>query len=105
MHPCFYAARVARTPAGDASFSVDAYFGTRTVEQRFNVAGTLSPAPSIQTFHSLETHVAMITSAGFTLTTLREPHPTPEQFCENPWWTENFTRPLFLLLECGLPGG
>lgn len=98
MHPCFYAARTERTTAD--AFSVDTYFGVRTVEQRFKVADLTSPAASVQSFYSLETYIGMITAAGFVITDLREPHPTPEQQQQNPWWNENFVRPLFLLLEC-----
>lgn len=71
----------------------------RTVEQRFNVAGRQSPAAPVQRFHSLEAYIGMLTAAGFVLTGLSEPHPTGQQR-ENPWWKENFKRPLFLLLEC-----
>ncbi len=98
MHPCFYAARAERTSGQD--FSIDTYFGVRTVEQKFDVAGRISPAASVQQFYSLETCIRMITSAGFAVTDLREPRPTEEQRRENPWWEENFVRPLFLLLEC-----
>ncbi|MGV9674438.1 class I SAM-dependent methyltransferase [Nocardia sp. NPDC003482] len=98
MHPCFYRARAERNT--DADLPLDAYFGVRTVEQRFTVAGRVSPCPSHQTFYSLETYVGMITSAGFAITGLREPRPTPEQRRSDPWWDRNFTRPLFLLLDC-----
>ncbi|MFI9504989.1 class I SAM-dependent methyltransferase [Nocardia sp. NPDC052566] len=98
MHPCFYAARAERDHSAD--FSIDSYFDTRTVEQHFNVAGKVSPVPSVQQFYSLETYTGMITTAGFAITQLREPHPMPEDREQNPWWTQNFVRPLFLLLEC-----
>lgn len=98
MHPCFYAARAERS--GSGGFDLDAYFGVRTVEQPFNVAGVTSPAASVQQFYSLEAYIGMITSAGFVMTDLREPHPTAEQRQQNPWWEENFVRPLFMLLEC-----
>ncbi len=104
MHPCFYAARAQRTATDTQSFDLDAYFGVRTVEQPFNVAGMVSPAASIQQFYSLETYIRMITSAGFVVTDLREPHPTDEQRQQNPWWDQNFVRPLFLLLECARVG-
>ncbi|WP_051179999.1 class I SAM-dependent methyltransferase [Nocardia concava] len=101
MHPCFYGARAERTPTAHATeFSVDTYFGIRSVEQNFNVAGRVSPAPSVQRFYSLEAYIRMITAAGFAVTDLREPHPTPEQRRQSPWWDENFVRPLFLLIEC-----
>lgn len=100
MHPCFY---TARTQRGEASGVVlDDYFGVRTVEQRFDVEGKVSPAASVQTFYSLEEYVGMITDAGFVIRKLREPHPTVEQRRGNPWWDEHFTRPLFLLVECAI---
>lgn len=98
MHPCFYAARAERDST-TAQFAIDDYFGTRTVEQRFQVAGRTSPAASVQSFFSLEASIAMITEAGFAITALREPRPTAEQRRENPWWDRHFQRPLFLLLE------
>ncbi|WP_369637148.1 hypothetical protein [Nocardia sp. JMUB6875] len=99
MHPCFYAARAERTSTA-GELPVEDYFGTRTVEQHFNVAGRISPAASVQQFYSLEATIQMITNAGFAITDLREPHPTGEQYQQNPWWRENFVRPLFLLLDC-----
>ncbi|MFB7720052.1 class I SAM-dependent methyltransferase [Nocardia sp. NPDC056100] len=100
MHPCFYAARSERSAANAGAFDLDEYFGVRTVEQHFQVADRRSPAASVQQFHSLEDYIAMVTGAGFVVTGLREPHPSPAQREENPWWNEHFTRPLFLLLEC-----
>ncbi|WP_157514093.1 class I SAM-dependent methyltransferase [Nocardia concava] len=102
MHPCFYAARAERTASTAGDLSVEDYFGTRTVEQHFNVAGRISPTASVQQFYSLEATIQMITNAGFVITDLREPHPTPEQYQRNPWWKDNFVRPLFLLLDCAL---
>lgn len=100
MHPCFYAPRAERTAINDTDFCIDAYFGVRTVEQRFTVADQTSPAASVQSLYSLETYIAMITAAGFMITDLREPHPTAEQRRQTPWWEAHFTRPLFLLLQC-----
>ncbi|MFD4405409.1 class I SAM-dependent methyltransferase [Nocardia sp. NPDC058499] len=98
MHPCFYVSRAERAAPG--GFSLDSYFGTRTVEQRFEVRGELSPVPSVQHFFSLEAYSEFLTGAGFAVTALREPHPTGEERDSDPWWNENFVRPLFLLLEC-----
>lgn len=98
MHPCFYVSRAERAAPG--GLSLDAYFGTRTVEQRFEVQGELSPVPSVQQFYSLEAYFEFLTGAGFAVTALREPHPTREEHGSDPWWAENFPRPLFLLLEC-----
>ncbi|MBF6351466.1 class I SAM-dependent methyltransferase [Nocardia flavorosea] len=98
MHPCFYVSRAERAAPG--GLSLDSYFGTRTVEQRFEVQGELSPAASVQQFYSLETYFAFLADAGFAVTALREPHPTQAERDSDPWWNKNFTRPLFLLLEC-----
>ncbi|WP_280457710.1 class I SAM-dependent methyltransferase [Nocardia carnea] len=98
MHPCFYVSRAERAAPG--GLSPDSYFGTRTVEQRFEVQGELSPAASVQQFYSLETYFALLADAGFAVTALREPHPTQAERDSDPWWNKNFTRPLFLLLEC-----
>ncbi|WP_280416355.1 class I SAM-dependent methyltransferase [Nocardia carnea] len=98
MHPCFYVSRAERAAPG--GLSLDSYFGTRRVEQRFEVQGELSPMPSVQQFYSLETYFEFMTEAGFAVTALREPHPTREERGRDPWWNENYTRPLFLLLEC-----
>ncbi|MFG1796406.1 class I SAM-dependent methyltransferase [Nocardia sp. NPDC049149] len=100
MHPCFYAARAERDGDDAAALSMDAYFGVRTVEQKFDVAGRVSPVASVQQFYSLEAYIRMITEAGFVITDLREPHPTAQQRTEDPWWNENFRRPLFMLLDC-----
>ncbi|MFI7004456.1 class I SAM-dependent methyltransferase [Nocardia sp. NPDC050175] len=102
MHPCFYVARADRTGDDSAPMAIDSYFGGRTVEQKFDVAGWSSPAASVQQFYPLETYIRMITAAGFVITDLREPHPTPLQRDEDPWWNENFRRPLFMLLDCAL---
>lgn len=98
MHPCFYASRTDR--ARGVGPSVDSYFRVRTVEQHFTVDGLVSPAPSFQQFHSLEAYITMLTDAGFVVSALREPHPTERQYSSDPWWDQNFTRPMFLLLEC-----
>ncbi|WP_405495793.1 hypothetical protein [Nocardia sp. NBC_00511] len=89
---------------GGGDFAVDEYFGVRTVEQPFSVAGQRSPAASVQQFHSLEAYIGMLTAAGFVVTGLWEPHPSQAQRQQNSWWDDNFVRPLFLLVECGLRG-
>jgi ubiquinone/menaquinone biosynthesis C-methylase UbiE len=96
LHPCFYTARAERTAA--TPMSPGEYFGARTVVQHFNVAGITSPAPSVQRFYSLSDYLTMLTAAGFVITAVQEPHPTAEQYAD-PWWQENFRRPLFLLIE------
>lgn len=95
LHPCFYTARDSKT-----ALSPGEYFGGRIVVQNFEVDGALSPCPSIQRFFPLAEHTNMILRAGFTITGLQEPHPSADQYASDPWWHENFTRPVFLLLQC-----
>ncbi|ADG98909.1 Methyltransferase type 11 [Segniliparus rotundus DSM 44985] len=98
LHPCYYTARDSQNEKPP----LDEYFEGRMVVQHFEVDGLVSPEPSVQRFFSLEEHVSMILRAGFVITGLTEPRPTPEQFDTDPWWQEHYTRPLFLLLQCRL---
>src|SRR6266545_2090883 len=74
------------------------YFSVRVVEQEFNVAGITSPAKVTMWFRPLETYMDLLTQNGFVITTLNEPHPGPQVLAEDPWWHDNFVRPLFLLV-------
>ncbi len=78
------------------------YFAGRIVEQHFEVAGKVSPAASVQKLYSLEEYIGMITAAGFVITGIREPRPSPEQLRDDPQWGVRFQRPLFLLVEARL---
>ena len=102
MHPCFYTARADRGATNIKHSTIDSYFAGRTVEQQFNVADIISPSPSVQAVYCLEYYVSMLTNAGFGIVGLREPHPTEKQRELDPWWDVNFTRPLFLLVDCKL---
>jgi ubiquinone/menaquinone biosynthesis C-methylase UbiE len=96
LHPCFYQPRRDRT-TNNTPITVTEYFTERTVEQNFNVAGLISPAPVTVHIRSLETVATALTNARFAITSLAEPHPSPEQTASNPWWQANFTRPMFML--------
>ncbi|MEX5635921.1 class I SAM-dependent methyltransferase [Parafrankia sp. FMc2] len=91
LHPCFYGSR------GQA-VDRDTYFRPRRIEQHFDVAGEVSPAPVVAWTRPLEDFAAGFAAAGLALTGISEPHPSEQQRREDPWWEENFTRPLFLLL-------
>jgi hypothetical protein len=99
QHPCFYSSRAERSTPSGGAFSVDDYFDGRVVEQHFNVASKVSPAASVQKLYSLEQYIGMITNAGFVITAIREPRPTPEQIRTEPRWQLLFQRPLFMLVE------
>lgn len=91
LHPCFYGSR------GQA-VDRDSYFRPRRIEQHFDVAGEVSPAPVVAWTRPLEDFAAAFTGAGLALTGISEPHPSDQQRREDPWWDQNFSRPLFLLL-------
>ncbi|HEU0087645.1 MAG TPA: class I SAM-dependent methyltransferase [Pseudonocardiaceae bacterium] len=97
LHPCFYGAG-AEQEAMNGFLTPDEYFRVRVVEQKFNVAGIRSPAPVRIWLRPLEDYTAALRDAGFFITSLSEPHPSTEQLTGDPWWRENFVRPLFLLI-------
>ncbi|MFC0038829.1 methyltransferase domain-containing protein [Actinomadura rayongensis] len=96
LHPCFYVFDSER----GASNSVPAseYFGTRGIDQRFLVDGLESPSMITSWLRPLEHYAGTLRDAGFVLADLREPHPSPEQLRDDPWWKESFPAALFLLL-------
>lgn len=98
QHPCFYSSRAERSASGGGDFSVDDYFDGRIVEQHFDVASRISPAASVQKLYSLEQYIGMINRAGFVITDIREPRPTPDQIRAEPRWRQLFQRPLFMLV-------
>ncbi len=96
LHPCFYGAHTERSISHRYP-TPDEYFRVRTIEQEFKVAGITSPAKVTMWFRPLEDYVSTLREAGFFITSLSEPHPSGEQL-EDPWWRENFVRPLFMLI-------
>jgi SAM-dependent methyltransferase len=49
-------------------------------------------------FRPLEFYTEELRKSGFVITSLTEPHPSPEQVQADDWWRKGFTRPLFMLL-------
>lgn len=74
------------------------------MRQPFKIAGITSPAETVTYVYPLEFYFSALTEAGFAVTKLSEPHPSPELIETNPWWTDNFRRPLFLLVTAQLDG-
>lgn len=95
LHPCFYAAHTERDLTGGIPAS--AYFRTRVIHQKFNVAGIESPAEVRIVLRPLEYYTSLLIEHGYVITHLSEPHPSPDQFQQD-WWRARFARPLFLLL-------
>ncbi len=97
LHPCFYNDRSTRASSGNDELA-SSYFTQRKVSQQFDVDGIISPAEVTSWHRPLEFYSQALSNAGFYLTSLSEPHPTPEQVESDPWWADHFPRPLFLLL-------
>ncbi|MHA3024296.1 class I SAM-dependent methyltransferase [Mycobacterium sp. BMJ-28] len=103
LHPCFYVPRAQRVAGPDqwaGGISSREYFAGRTIVQRFNVDGLVSPEPSVQRFYSLETHCRLVLEAGFDITGIAEPRPVASSDASDESWPEWFPTPLFLLLSC-----
>ncbi len=96
LHPCFYGGRDAEGRRMD--LDTERYFATRRVEQRFNVSGLISPAPTVIWVRPLESYFRLLAEAGFCVDGLWEPRPA-QRLMSEAWWRENFRRPMFLLLR------
>jgi hypothetical protein len=70
----------------------------RIVRQPFVIAGQTSPAEIVTHLWPLEFWFESLFTAGLIPTSVTEPHPSPEQMAD-PWWHDNFRRPLFLLID------
>ena len=103
LHPCFYTAQAERVEHAQP-FLAGEYFNQRIVRQPFKIAGITSPAETVTYVYPLEFYFSALTQAGFAVTKLSEPHPSPELIEANPWWKDNFRRPLFLLITAQLDG-
>jgi len=101
LHPCFYNKHAERDQATNGMIA-SSYFDIRSVEQTFQVGGLTSPAANIAWFRPLEFYTEELRKSGFAITSLTEPHPSPEQWRTDGWWRKGFTRPLFMLLTARL---
>jgi 2-polyprenyl-3-methyl-5-hydroxy-6-metoxy-1,4-benzoquinol methylase len=101
LHPCFYNKHAERDQATNGMIA-SSYFDIRSVEQTFEVGGLTSPAANIAWFRPLEFYTEELRKSGFAITSLTEPHPSPEQWRTDGWWSRGFTRPLFMLLTAQL---
>ncbi len=97
LHPCFYGANAERS-VNSRCPTPNEYFRLRTIEQQFKVAGITSPAKVVMWFRPLEDYVSALHESGYYVTSLNEPHPSPDQLATDLWWRDNFVRPLFMLI-------
>jgi ubiquinone/menaquinone biosynthesis C-methylase UbiE len=101
LHPCFYNKHAERDQATNGMIA-SSYFETRSIEQVFEVGGLTSPAANTAWFRPLEFYTEELRKSGFAITSLTEPHLSPEQVRADIWWSKGFTRPLFMLLTAQL---
>ena len=101
LHPCFYNKHAEREQATNRLIAAS-YFDARSIEQAFEVDGLTSPVANTAWFRPLEFYTEALRKSGFVITSLTEPHPSPEQMQADNWWTKGFTRPLFMLLVAQL---
>ena len=97
LHPCFYNKHAERDQTTNGLIAVS-YFETRNIEQTFEVDGLTSPVANTAWFRPLEFYTEELRRSGFAITSLTEPHPSPEQVQADSWWRRGFTRPLFMLI-------
>jgi 2-polyprenyl-3-methyl-5-hydroxy-6-metoxy-1,4-benzoquinol methylase len=97
LHPCFYNNHAERDQTTNGLIAAS-YFGTRSIEQVFDVGGLASPVANTAWFRPLEFYTEELRKSGFAITSLTEPHPSAEQVQSDSWWRKGFTRPLFMLL-------
>jgi 2-polyprenyl-3-methyl-5-hydroxy-6-metoxy-1,4-benzoquinol methylase len=101
LHPCFYNKHAEREQATNGLIAAS-YFETRSIEQVFEVGGLTSPVANTAWFRPLEFYTEQLRKSGFVITSLTEPHPSPEQVQADSWWRKGFTRPLFMLVVAQL---
>lgn len=97
LHPCFYNKHAERDQSTNGLIAAS-YFETRNIEQTFEVDGLTSPVANTAWFRPLEFYTEELRKSGFAITSLTEPHPSPEQVRTDSWWRKGFTRPLFMLI-------
>jgi SAM-dependent methyltransferase len=97
LHPCFYNKHAERDQATNGLIA-SSYFETRSIEQVFEVGGLTSPVANTAWFRPLEFYTEELGKSGFAITSLTEPHPSPEQVRTDGFWRKGFTRPLFMLI-------
>jgi ubiquinone/menaquinone biosynthesis C-methylase UbiE len=101
LQPCFYNKHAERDQATNGMIA-SSYLDTRSIEQVFEVGGLTSPAANTAWLRPLEFYTEELRKSGFAITSLTEPHPSPEQVRADSWWSKGFTRPLFMLLTAQL---
>jgi SAM-dependent methyltransferase len=98
LHPCFYGPQAERRVDAPQANVIEYFARPRIVRQPFVIAGQTSPAEIVTHLWPLEFWFESLFTAGLIPTSVTEPHPSPEQMAD-PWWHDNFRRPLFLLID------
>jgi ubiquinone/menaquinone biosynthesis C-methylase UbiE len=101
LHPCFYNNHAERAQP-ENNLPTSSYFQTRRIVQNFDVDGLQSPVANTSWLRPLESYTEALRESGFVITSLTEPHPSPQMIQEDQWWRTGFSRPLFILLVAEL---
>ncbi|MFQ6050050.1 MAG: hypothetical protein ACE5J0_03405, partial [Candidatus Paceibacterales bacterium] len=76
------------------------YFKKMKIKKdRYYVGGIKSPAPYFYLHLPLSDWLENLEKVGFSISKIREPHPSLKSLKKNKWWRENFDRPRFILIE------
>lgn len=96
LHPCFdfNPQKIKNTPLSLM------YFQKIEIKKRpYLVSGIRSPAPYFYLHLSLSDWLKIIKNAGFSISQVKEPHPSLRLLKKSRWWRKNFDRPRFILIE------
>ncbi|HOX30578.1 MAG TPA: class I SAM-dependent methyltransferase [Candidatus Paceibacterota bacterium] len=95
LHPCFDL-----NPEDIKEKFPQYYFQNVKITRKcFLVSGIMSPSSYSYLHLSLSEWTASIAKAGFLIEKIEEPHPKIAEMEFDPWWKENFKKPLFILIQ------
>lgn len=96
LHPCF---EIKENIKAKRNLSY-LYFNKLKVNKgRYYVSGIWSPYSYFYLHLPLSGWINLFKKAGFLITDIKEPHPPLKLLKEDKWWSNNFKKPLFILIE------
>lgn len=96
LHPCF---DVDRIPKDHLPLSVRYFQKNRVNRGYYCVSGLKSPFPYFYTHLPLSKWINLVTDNGFSVTAIKEPHPSLGLISKSPLWRKKFQSPMFILIE------
>jgi ubiquinone/menaquinone biosynthesis C-methylase UbiE len=95
LHPCFDI----QVKNLKNTLSLVYFKKTKIKRGYYLVSGIKSPSPYFYLHLPLEDWIRLLGEAGFSISKIREPHPSLKLLKKDKWWKENFERPRFILIE------